>query len=99
MTDVIMHEVPTADAIAMADTEWWKGLPKEEVVRFQFFTAQVCMDFGEFQCMLADVLEHPVFTATLALHTGMLQREFLEKTGQEAPTLEEIQQTVRQYVQ
>jgi hypothetical protein len=75
-------------AIAMAESKWWKGKTPEEIVWFQLFTAELAMDFGDFQEALEKALGRPVFTHELGMNLDGIMDEFLGKKP--APTLEEI---------
>lgn len=53
-------------AMAMAETGWWKDLPDSAVVAFQLFESKMCMPFSEFHKLLEGCLGRPVFTHEMA---------------------------------
>ena len=75
-------------AIALADSGWWKGRPAKEVAKFQLFTDELAMDFGDFHAALEEALGRPVWTHELALNFDGIAAELLGEKG--APTMEEI---------
>jgi len=75
-------------AIELAKSCWWHGKPDKDVARFQLFTEELCMDFGDFQSALERAVGRPVFTHELVLNFDGLAEELLN--GGPAPTLEQI---------
>lgn len=74
-------------AIALAATKWWHGATPRQIVLCQLWQPRTCMDFGDFQIALSEVLGRSVFTHEL-VHVERLQREVLGE--QNAPTFEEV---------
>ena len=74
-------------AIALAETGWWKDKDPDFIVRFQLFEAKMCMDFGDFHEATENALGRPVWTHEFA-DAGLLQQEFLGERP--APTFQEI---------
>jgi hypothetical protein len=73
-------------AIKMAESRWWDGLPAVAVAGFQLFEERLCMDFGDFHAAVEEALGRPVWTHEFA---GTALRE--EFAGQRrAPTMGEI---------
>ena len=78
------------EAIKLAETEWWKGLPADVVTGFQLFEELLCMPFEEFHRAVGESLGRPVFTHEFA--GEHLQKEFLGT--KEKMTLTEILQLI-----
>jgi hypothetical protein len=76
------------EAVALAETGWWKNRTPREIVSFQLFEPKLCMDFGDFQLALEKALGRPVFTHELGLNYEGIKKEFLGKA--EPPTMQEI---------
>ena len=74
-------------AITLAKTGWWKTKTSEEIVRFQLFTEELAMDFGDFHGAVEAALGRPVWTHEFA-QLESLQLEFLGEKP--APTMIEI---------
>lgn len=77
----------THEAIAMGQTEWWKGKTAHEIVRFQLFETFMCMPFGDFHGAVEEVLGRPVWTHEFA-YPEHLRDEFIGLSGK--PTFTEI---------
>lgn len=77
-------------AIALADSGWWKDRTDEDLVSFQLFEDRLCMPFSEFHRAVEKCLSRPVWTHEFAGKAGQqrLQKEFLKEKP--APTFEEI---------
>lgn len=75
-------------AIALANSGWWKGRPAREVAKFQLFTQELAMDFGDFQLALDEALGRPVWTHEIALDFDNLCAELLGE--KDPPTMQEI---------
>ena len=75
------------EAIALAETGWWKTASDQAIVGFQLFEEKLCMDFGDFHAAVERVLGRPVYTHEFGIF-GNLRREFLG--DKPAPTLKEI---------
>lgn len=74
-------------AVALAETEWWKGQSAHDIVMFQLFEERLCMDFGDFHEAMEQALHRPVWSHEFAFADN-LKREFLG--DRPAPTMEEI---------
>lgn len=74
-------------AIKLAESEWWKSVSDEDIVKFQLFEDRLCMPFGDFHGAVEKVLGRPVWTHEFAFPEG-LRKEFLK--DKPAPTFEEI---------
>lgn len=70
-----MHEIEEEVAIKLGNSGWWKDKTHEEIVRFQLFTAQLCMPFGEFHGAVEKCLGRPVFTHEFGLNVEGMQKE------------------------
>lgn len=77
----------TEQAIQLAKSNWWKGLPAHDIVTFQLFEDKLCMDFSDFHKAVEDSLGRPVWTHEFAF-ADKLKQEFLG--DKPAPTFEEI---------
>ena len=75
-------------AIAMAKTEWWKGLPHSSIAYTQMIIEELVMPFDVFHEALESTLGRPVFTHELGMN---LDGIWLEMNGRaEAPSFEKI---------
>lgn len=74
-------------AIALAETGWWKNKTARQICMFQLFEPLLCMPFGDFHKAVEGALNRPVWTHEFA---GMdsLKKEFLGERA--APTMQEI---------
>lgn len=75
-------------AIALAKSGWWHGKPDREVAKFQLFTDELAMDFGDFQMALERALGRPVWTHELAMNFDGIAMELLGE--KDAPSMQEI---------
>ena len=75
-------------AIALADSEFWKPLSHMERAMFQLFEERLCMPFDVFQEAVEKTLQRPVFTHEFGLNLDGLKRELLGE--KQPPTLDEI---------
>ena len=78
-------------AIALAETGWWKDRTPEDIVSFQLFIPDglLCMDFGDFQRAVEKCLGRPVYSHEFGtVGWKRLQAEFLKE--KQAPTFQEI---------
>ena len=88
----MMHEELTREqAIALAESGWWKNRTAREIVTFQLFTPLLCMDFGDFQQAVEEALGRSVWTHEFAKPEN-LQTEFLG--ARKAPTFQEIMEQI-----
>ena len=74
------------EAIALANSGWWKDASPEAIVSFQLFEERLCMDFGAFHEAVTKCLGRPVWTHEFA--GDRLKKEFLHE--KEPPTFDEI---------
>jgi hypothetical protein len=82
-----MKQMTEKQAIKIANSEIWKDMTDEEIVKFQLFTDRLCMPFGEFHRAIETVLQRPVYTHEFAF-VDNLKKEFLKEKL--PPTFEEI---------
>ena len=82
------HSIGKEAAIALAQSGWWKDKSPRDICRVQLFTAELCMDFGDFHKAVEDCLGRPVFTHEFGLNISGIVAEFLG-VG-ESPTFAEI---------
>jgi len=75
-------------AIELAKSGWWKGRPAKEVAKFQLFTGELAMDFGDFHAALEEALGRPVWTHELAMNFDGIAMELIGE--KDAPTMEEL---------
>lgn len=75
------------EAIALAQTGWWKGRDLLEVFWFQINEPKLCMDFPAFHEAAEKALGRPVWTHEFA-HVDALRAEFLKE--RKAPSIAEI---------
>lgn len=75
-------------AIALAESEWWKGVAPRRICEFQLFTAELSMDFSAFHAALEACLKRPIWTHEFGLNYDGLVDEFLGRVR--APSLDEI---------
>ena len=75
------------EAIALAETGWWKNETPEAIVAFQLWEEKLCMDFGDFHLAVEKASGRPVFTHEFAFAEN-LKQEFLGKKPR--PTFGEI---------
>lgn len=81
--------IGAALAIELGESGWWKNKTPEEIVRFQLFTEELCMPFGDFHKAVEDALKRPVWTHEFGTACGKrLRDEFLGKKP--APSFDEI---------
>jgi len=88
MTGYKRQSIGRDKAIALAQSNWWKGRPAREVAKFQLFTDELAMDFGDFHKALEEALGRPVWTHELALNFDGIAMELLGE--KDSPTMEEI---------
>ena len=53
-------------AVAMANTGWWKRVPLETAAMFQLHEDTLCMDFGDFHEGVEKLLGRPVWSHEFA---------------------------------
>ncbi len=74
-------------AIALADTEFWKDLSLRERAIFQLYEERLCMPFAVFHEAMEKTLGRPIFSHEFA-YTDELKRELIGERL--PPTMEEI---------
>lgn len=74
-------------AIALAQTGWWKDKDAKLIVDFQLFESRLCMDFSDFHGAVEEALGRPVWSHEFA-DAAALRREYLRET--DPPTFEQI---------
>jgi hypothetical protein len=68
------------EAIALAETQWWKYRSAGEIVRFQLFQEKLAMNFGDFQMAVEEAVGRPVWTHEFAGDgCRILQNEYLTR--------------------
>lgn len=82
-----MNELTKEQCIALAETEWWKDLSHEEIVRFQLFHKKLCMPFSVFHESVEKVLDRPVWTHEFAFYDRLV-KEYLGESGK--PSMQDI---------
>lgn len=63
------------EAIAKAETAWWRSASDREIVEFQLYEPLLCMPFSDFHGATERVLGRPVFSHEFA-RPEWLQAEF-----------------------
>jgi hypothetical protein len=82
-------------AIALSRTGWWQQRTAREIAKFQLFTQELCLPFGEFHKALEEALGRPVFTHELGYNRdGLIQELMGEK---DAPTPREIMDLIPEH--
>lgn len=82
-----MTQLTKEQAIAFAESEAYKQMTYEQIVRFQLFQDKLSMPFGVFHEAMENVLGRSVFTHEFA-NIEDLKKEYLGV--KQAPTLDEI---------
>jgi hypothetical protein len=59
-------ELTREQAIAMAQSGWWKDKTPREIVAFQLYEDKLCMDFGDFHAACEASLGRGVWTHEFA---------------------------------
>jgi hypothetical protein len=72
-----MSNLTKEQAIALAESGWWRGLPADAIASFQLFEEKLCMDFADFHAAVETALGRPVFTHEFGLDIDGLKHEFL----------------------
>lgn len=75
------------EAIALAQTGWWKDKPCEVVARFQLQEPLLCMDFGDFHGAVEKSLGRSVWTHEFANPNSLLSELNRDKAS---PSMQEI---------
>ncbi len=74
-------------AIALAESEFWKDMTLEDRAKFQLFQERLCMPFGVFHEAVEKLLGRGVWTHEFA-NQKALQQEYLGE--RKAPSMQEI---------
>lgn len=82
-----MKQLTTEQAIAFAKSHVYNDWSYEQLVRFQLFQRNICMDFSIFHKAMENVLKRPIYTHEFA-YWDNLKKEYLGVKN--APTIEEI---------
>ena len=75
-------------AIALGESEFWKGMTYREIAVFQMLEERSCMPFSIFHEALEKTIGRPIFTHEFGLNFDGLKAELFN--GKAPPTLEEI---------
>lgn len=84
----LQQSIGREKAIALYNSEWWKGLDHRAIAKFQLFTAELSMPFEVFHEAIEKTLGRPVFTHEFGLNYDGIVLEFLGE--KDAPTMQEI---------
>jgi len=76
------------EAIALAESGFWKTLSYRDRAKFQLFENRLCMPFSVFHEAVEKSLGRPVYTHEFGPGIDRLRKEFLGEAP--APTLQEI---------
>lgn len=79
-------------AIALAETRWWKDKTPRQVAMFQLFEDKLCMPFDLFHQAMEVALKRAVFTHEFVRNRDGLQRELMGEKP--APTMDEIMEMI-----
>lgn len=77
----------TAEAIALANTNWWINQPVDVVARFQLAQSLLCMDFCAFHQAVERALRRSVWTHEFGNAKALLDELNGDKA---APTLQQV---------
>jgi hypothetical protein len=69
------------EAIALAESGWWKTKTAKEIVAFQLYEPLLCMPFGDYHAAVEQALGRPVWTHEFGLNTDGLRAELEGKRG------------------
>lgn len=83
-----MNLVTKEQAIALAKSEFWKGMAHRQIAEFQLNEELLCMPFEVFHEAMEKTLGRPVFTHEFGLNVQGLKDELYN--GASAPSLEDI---------
>jgi hypothetical protein len=75
-------------AIALAKTEWWKGLPARQIAKVGLLTQELCLPFDVLHGAVEEALGRPVWTQEFGTNFDGIVQELLGE--KDAPTLQEI---------
>lgn len=83
-----MKQLSQEEAIALAESEFWKEMSDREIAEFQMFQDKLCVPFNVFHKAIEKALGRPVYTHEFGLNWEGLQKEL--RGEKPAPTFEEI---------
>jgi lysozyme family protein len=84
-----MKQFTEEEAIAIYNSNVWKDLDNEEIVKLQLFQNRLCMDFGRFHEAMEKVLDRPIWTHEFAKgNCDSLIKEYLGE--KDKPSFEDI---------
>lgn len=84
----VMKQLSQEEAIALAESEFWKEMSDREIAEFQMFQDKLCVPFNVFHKAIEKALGRPVYTHEFGLNWEGLQKEL--RGEKPAPTFEEI---------
>ncbi|MBA7527657.1 hypothetical protein ES705_19835 [subsurface metagenome] len=82
-----MKQLTKNQAIKIYDSEIYKDMTSEQIVKFQLFQSRLCVPFSVFHKAITEVLGRPVWTHEFAFKDNLM-KEYLGKKS--PPTMEEI---------
>jgi hypothetical protein len=88
LTEKWLGEMTEQQAIALAESGFYKTMTHREIAMFQMFEPKLCMPFDVFHEALEKTLGRPVWTHELGLNADGIRKELLGK--KEPPTMDEI---------
>lgn len=68
MIEKMSKVLTSEEAVELAESGWWKGLPAKEVALAQLQQERLCMDFGDFHKAVEDATGRSVFTHEFVNH-------------------------------
>lgn len=86
-------QLTTEQAIALANSEWWKKANTRDIVALQLYQSKLCMSFSAFHAAVEKELGRPVFTHEFA-SPDILIKEFEGKAP--PPSFDEILDRLKQ---
>lgn len=66
LKEIMAREMTSEEAIALAQTEWWKDMDIAEAAKLQLSQDKLCMPFEEFHRGMEELLGRPVWTHEFA---------------------------------
>jgi hypothetical protein len=87
LPDNLPKQFTKEQAIALYDSEWWKGKDARAICDVQLFQRRLCMPFGEFHGAVETALGRPVWTHEFVAWDSIIKEYLGEKN---APTMEQI---------
>ena len=82
-----MEHLSKKQAIKIYESDIWKDMTHEQIVKLQLFQRFLCVPFNRFHQAMENVLNRPVFTHEFA-SPDSLRAEYLGE--KQPPTLDEI---------